>query len=184
MGNEKKRIKGRVQPGFAKTSSTDSESLHHIQRGMIKEVSEVAGYFKSSKTESGVIALFTGPSGSGKTRAAEALATEIGMGISRIDLSTVISKYIGETEKNLDRIFETAKAKAGILLFDEADALFGKRTEIRDAHDRFANTVINYLLQRIENFSGIVILTTNNKKNLDEVFLRRIRFVVEFPTKK
>jgi SpoVK/Ycf46/Vps4 family AAA+-type ATPase len=129
----------------------------------------------------GLTALFSGPSGTGKTLAAEVLASELGLDLYRIDLSQVVSKYIGETEKNLGRVFEGADAGAAVLLFDEADALFGKRSEVRDSHDRFANIEIGYLLQKMEDYRGIAVLTTNMKDALDEAFLRRLRFIVEFP---
>ena len=129
----------------------------------------------------GISALFSGPSGTGKTMAAEVLAGELRLDLYRIDLSAVVSKYIGETEKNLRRIFDAAEAGGAILLFDEADALFGKRSEVRDSHDRYANVEISYLLQRMESYRGLAMLTTNMKNALDPAFLRRIRFVVQFP---
>lgn len=129
----------------------------------------------------GVAALFHGPSGTGKTLAAEVLAKELGLDLFRIDLASIVSKYIGETEKNLRRIFDAAERCGAVLLFDEADALFGKRTEVKDSHDRYANIEVGYLLQRMESYRGIAILTTNMKEAFDPAFLRRIRFVVEFP---
>jgi AAA+ superfamily predicted ATPase len=129
----------------------------------------------------GAAALFAGESGTGKTYAAEAIASAAGLDLYRIDLASVVSKYIGETEKNLSRLFEAAETSGAILLFDEADALFGKRSEVRDSHDRFANIEIAYLLQRIETYRGLVILTTNMKSALDRAFLRRIRYVIQFP---
>ena len=129
----------------------------------------------------GISALFTGASGTGKTLAAEVLAQELRLDLYRIDLSQVVSKYIGETEKNLRRVFEAAEAGGAILLFDEADALFGKRSEVRDSHDRYANIEVSYLLQRMEAYRGLAILTTNLKNAIDSAFLRRIRFVVQFP---
>ncbi|HWT23867.1 MAG TPA: ATP-binding protein [Solirubrobacteraceae bacterium] len=129
----------------------------------------------------GITAMFAGDSGTGKTLAAEVLACELGLDLFRIDLSSVVSKYIGETEKNLRRVFEAAEQGSAVLLFDEADALFGKRTEVRDSHDRFANIEVSYLLQRMEAYRGLAILTTNQREALDTAFLRRIRFVVEFP---
>jgi hypothetical protein len=131
--------------------------------------------------EGGLAALFAGPPGTGKTMAAEALAEALALPLYRIDLSQVVNKYIGETEKNLCRLFDAADSADVILFFDEADALFGKRTEVRDAHDRYANLEISYLLERMERFKGLAILATNRKKDLDEAFLRRLRFVVEFP---
>ena len=124
-------------------------------------------------------ALFTGPSGSGKTTAAEALARMLDL--YRIDLSAVVSKYIGETEKQLDRLFDAAEGGASLLLFDESDALFGKRTEVHDSHDRYANQEISFLLQKLETYRGLAVLTSNRSDALDGAFLRRFRYVVEFP---
>ncbi|MEQ9485816.1 ATP-binding protein [Coleofasciculus sp. F4-SAH-05] len=129
----------------------------------------------------GVSALFSGPSGTGKTMAAEVLAKELRIDVYRIDLSAVVSKYIGETEKNLRRIFDAAETGGVILLFDEADALFGKRTQVKDSHDRHANVEVSYLLQRMEAYQGLAILTTNLLESLDQAFLRRINFSVKFP---
>ncbi len=129
----------------------------------------------------GTAALFCGPSGTGKTLAAEILANELSLDLFHIDLSQVVSKYIGETEKNLRTIFDAAEDTGAILLFDEADALFGKRSEVRDSHDRYANIEVSYLLQRMEAYRGLAILTTNQRASLDGAFLRRIRFVVQFP---
>jgi ATP-dependent 26S proteasome regulatory subunit len=129
----------------------------------------------------GISALFAGPSGTGKTMAAEVLASDLRLDLYRIDLSAVVSKYIGETEKNLRRVFDAAEEGGAILLFDEADALFGKRSEVKDSHDRYANIEVSYLLQRMEAYRGLAILTTNQKGALDPSFLRRIRFVVQFP---
>ena len=128
----------------------------------------------------GVNALFAGPSGTGKTLAAEIVACELGLDLFRIDLSAVVSKYIGETEKNLDRVFAAATNANAVLFFDEAEALFGKRSEVKDAHDRYANIEIAYLLQKIEQFDGLAILATNLKQNLDEAFTRRLTFCVNF----
>jgi len=130
---------------------------------------------------SGLSVLFSGPSGTGKTMAAGVMARELQLDLYKIDLSSVVSKYIGETEKNLSRIFTEAETCNGILFFDEADALFGKRSEVSDAHDRYANIETSYLLQRMEEYEGIVILATNFRKNMDEAFTRRIRYIVEFP---
>lgn len=129
----------------------------------------------------GLSVLFSGPSGTGKTMAAEILARELGLDLYKIDLSNVVSKYIGETEKNLSRVFAEAETANAILFFDEADALFGKRSEVRDAHDRHANIETGYLLQRMEEYEGLVILATNLSKNMDEAFMRRLHFTVEFP---
>ncbi len=129
----------------------------------------------------GISALFAGSSGTGKTMAAEVLANDLSLDLYRIDLSSVVSKYIGETEKNLRRVFDAAEDGGAILFFDEADALFGKRSEVKDSHDRYANIEINYLLQRMESYRGLAVLATNRKGDLDPAFLRRVRFVVNFP---
>jgi hypothetical protein len=129
----------------------------------------------------GLSVLFSGPPGTGKTMAAEVVAHDLGLDLYKVDLSAVVSKYIGETEKNLARIFTEAETSNAILFFDEADALFGKRTEVSHAHDRFANIETSYLLQKMEEYEGIVVLATNLRQNLDEAFTRRIRFIVEFP---
>jgi winged helix domain-containing protein/ATPase family protein associated with various cellular activities (AAA) len=129
----------------------------------------------------GLTALFAGPSGTGKTMAAEVLARELGLDLYTVDLATVVDKYVGETEKNLDRIFAEAERVNGVILFDEADALFGKRSEVSDAHDRYANVEVAYLLQRMELFDGIAILATNLRSNLDEAFTRRLDALVDFP---
>ena len=129
----------------------------------------------------GAVALFAGPSGTGKTMAAGVVARALALDLYRIDLSGVVSKYIGETERNLERIFAAAERSSAVLFFDEADALFGKRSEVQDAHDRYANIEVSYLLQRIEQFDGVAILASNLKQNLDEAFLRRIDLVIDFP---
>jgi ATPase family associated with various cellular activities (AAA)/Winged helix domain, variant len=139
------------------------------------------GFATSGARGLGITALFAGPSGTGKTMAAEVLAQELQLDLFRIDLSQVVSKYIGETEKNLRRVFDAAEAGGAVLLFDEADALFGKRSEVRDSHDRYANIEVSYLLQRMEAYRGLAILTTNRRDALDPAFLRRLRFVVQFP---
>lgn len=129
----------------------------------------------------GTCVLFSGPSGTGKTMAAGILANDLGLDLYRIDLSGVVSKYIGETEKNLRRVFDEGEKSQAILFFDEADALFGKRSEVKDSHDRYANIEINYLLQRMENYTGASILATNMRSSLDTAFMRRLRYIVEFP---
>lgn len=139
------------------------------------------GFADKSARGLGIAALFSGTSGTGKTMAAEILAHDLRLDLYRIDLARLVSKYIGETEKNLARVFDAAEAGGAVLLFDEADALFGKRSEVRDSHDRYANIEVSYLLQRIETYRGLSILTTNMKQALDPAFLRRIRFVVALP---
>lgn len=145
------------------------------------KVCEDWGFGEQSSRGLGLSALFSGPSGTGKTLAAEILANELQLDLFRIDLSAVVSKYIGETEKNLRRVFDAAEEGGAVLLFDEADAIFGKRSEVKDSHDRYANVEVSYLLQRMEAYRGLAILTTNMKDALDPAFLRRLRFVVPFP---
>ncbi len=132
-------------------------------------------------SSAGVTALFAGPPGTGKTMAAEVISRELGLDLYKIDLSSIISKYIGETEKNLEKIFTEAESSNAILFFDEADAIFGKRSEVKDSHDRYANIEISYLLQRMEAYDGVTILATNLRANLDEAFTRRLQFVIDFP---
>jgi len=139
------------------------------------------GFGRKLSNGKGVVSLFAGQSGTGKTMSAGVIAAELGLDLYKIDLSGVVSKYIGETEKNLGAIFRDASLSNAILFFDEADALFGKRSEVRDAHDRYANIETAYLLQQIEEYAGPVVLSTNLKANLDEAFLRRMHFVVDFP---
>ena len=153
-------------------------AMHVRQR---RQVYENWGFAGKATRGLGISALFVGISGVGKTMAAEVLAGELQLDLYRIDLSAVVSKYIGETEKNLRRIFDAAEEGGAILLFDEADALFGKRSEVKDSHDRYANIEVSYLLQRMEAYQGLAILTTNMKDVLDTAFLRRIRFIVQFP---
>jgi hypothetical protein len=139
------------------------------------------GVGRKLSSSRGVTMLFSGPPGTGKTMAAEVIAGELGLDLFKIDLSTIVSKYIGETEKNLEHIFSEAETSNAILFFDEADALFGKRSEVRDSHDRYANIEISYLLQRMEAYDGVTILATNLRSNLDESFTRRLQFAVDFP---
>jgi SpoVK/Ycf46/Vps4 family AAA+-type ATPase len=129
-----------------------------------------------------VSSLFSGPPGTGKTMVATLIAKELGLELFRVDLSRVVSKWVGETEKNLGRAFDEAANSQAVLLFDEADALFAKRTEVKSSNDRYANLEVNYLLQRLESFDGIVILTTNHGTSVDDAFKRRLRFRIEFPT--
>ena len=139
------------------------------------------GFEKKLSLGKGLNVLFSGPSGTGKTMAAEILAREIKLDLYKIDLSSIVSKYIGETEKNLNKIFKEAETSNSILFFDEADALFGKRSEVKDAHDRYANIETAYLLQKMEEHEGTVILASNFRKNMDDAFLRRLHFTIEFP---
>lgn len=151
----------------------------HVRRRTT--VYEEWGFARKLSRGLGISALFSGSSGTGKTMAAEVVANELKLDLYRIDLSSVVSKFIGETEKNLRRVFDAAEGGGVILLFDEADALFGKRSEVKDSHDRYANMEVSYLLQRMEAYRGLAILTTNMKSALDDAFMRRIRFMVNFP---
>lgn len=162
----------------------DQLALLHELAATVRQRAKVLeqwGLGKKLAASAGVSALFAGPPGTGKTMAAEVIAGVLGLDLYKIDLSTVVSKYIGETEKNLERIFSEATSSNAILFFDEADALFGKRSEVKDAHDRFANIEISYLLQRMERYDGVAILATNLRANLDEAFTRRLHFIVAFP---
>jgi ATPase family associated with various cellular activities (AAA)/Winged helix domain, variant len=155
------------------------EIVAHVRRRAT--VYETWGFEKVLRRGLGVTALFAGGSGTGKTLAAEVVAGELGLDLFVIDLSQIVNKYIGETEKNLRKVFDAAERGGAVLLFDEADALFGKRSEVKDSHDRYANIEVSYLLMRMESYRGLAILTTNMRKALDSAFLRRLRFVVEFP---
>jgi SpoVK/Ycf46/Vps4 family AAA+-type ATPase len=169
----------------------DDLVLAEGEKAMLREIAthvahrttvyETWGFSGTSSRGLGISALFAGASGTGKTMAAEVLASTLRLDLYRIDLSGVVSKYIGETEKNLRRVFDAADEGGAILFFDEADALFGKRSEVKDSHDRYANIEINYLLQRMESYRGLAVLATNMKGALDPAFLRRIRFVINFP---
>ena len=160
----------------------DAALLRQIadQVGQRSKVYQDWGFDQKMSRGFGISALFAGESGTGKTMAAEVIANHLRLSLYRIDLSAVVSKYIGETEKNLRRLFDAAEDGGAILFFDEADALFGKRSEVKDSHDRYANIEVNYLLQRMESFGGLAILATNMKSALDPAFLRRLRFVVNF----
>jgi hypothetical protein len=155
------------------------EIATHVRQRL--KVYEEWGFATKGTRGLGISVLFAGASGTGKTMAGEVLANELRLDLYRIDLSQVVSKYIGETEKNLKRVFDAAEGGGAILLFDEADAIFGKRSEVKDSHDRYANLEVSYLLQRMEAYRGLAVLTTNMKGALDTAFLRRIRFVVQFP---
>jgi len=155
-----------------------SQVASHVRNRL--KVCENWGFARKSTRGMGLSTLFAGESGTGKTMAAEVLANELHLDLYRIDLSSVVSKYIGETEKNLRKVFDAAEDSGAILLFDEADALFGKRSEVKDSHDRHANIEVSYLLQRMESYTGLAILTTNLKTSLDTAFQRRLRFVVQF----
>jgi hypothetical protein len=180
-------LAARLPPGFAWEDLVVPER----QRELLQSISAYLrhrdrvlsdwGYEKAVARTQGLKVLFAGESGTGKTMAAQVLAAELGLEIFRVDLATIVSKYIGETEKNLDRIFGAAEGSNAILFFDEADALFGKRSEVSDSHDRYANIEVAYLLQKMEGYAGAVILATNFRRNIDDAFVRRLDFVIDFP---
>ena len=159
----------------------DEPSISWRDTGLPRETLTRLKKIHRAAGDHGLNVLFTGASGTGKTMAAEAFATALKIPLFRVDLGSVVSKYIGETEKNLDRVFEAAEQEDVVLFFDEADSLFGKRTEVSDARDRFANTEAGFLLERMEQHDGLVILATNLRRNLDEDFLSRLAHVVAFP---
>jgi SpoVK/Ycf46/Vps4 family AAA+-type ATPase len=169
----------------------DDIVLPEEERGLLRQIAAQVGsrsrvydewgFRQRMNRGLGISALFAGESGTGKTMAAEVIANDLKLHLYRIDLSAVVNKYIGETEKNLRRVFDAAEDSGAILFFDEADALFGKRSEVKDSHDRYANIEINYLLQRMEAYRGLAILATNMKSALDQAFMRRLRFIVNFP---
>ncbi len=176
----------RVEPRFSLAElvlpPAQARAVHDIVRAM-GALTEVYYGWGAARAwnESGLSVLFAGGPGTGKTMAAEAISAELELPMYRVDLSQVVNKYIGETEKNLKHIFDAADQSDVVLFFDEADALFGKRTEVKDAQDRFANIEVSYMLERIERFKGLAILSTNRRKDLDEAFTRRLRYIVEFP---
>lgn len=159
-------------------SSLQDLLRHARHRALVHEQWQVTG---ASRHGTGVTALFTGPSGTGKSLAAEVIAAELDVDLYRVDLSQVVSKYIGETEKNLRRVFDAAERGGAVLVIDEADALFGQRSEVKDSHDRYANIEVSYLLQRMESYRGLAVLTTNLRSNIDDAFVRRLGFIVTFP---
>lgn len=164
-------------------SSSSMDQLHEICAQVVhrRQVLDSWGFGRTLSLGKGLSALFAGPSGTGKTTAAEIIANELQQDLYKIDLSRVVSKYIGETEKNLEQVFRAAKRSNAILFFDEADALWGKRSEVKDSHDRYANLEIAYLLQKMDEYEGVAILATNLRKNMDDAFIRRLQFIVEFP---
>ena len=176
----------RIEPAATWDDLVLPEAARHTLREIAAHVRQRTlvyqqwGFASKGGRGLGISALFAGSSGTGKTMSAEVLAGELQLDLYRIDLSSVVSKYIGETEKNLRRVFDAAEGGATILLFDEADAIFGKRSDVKDSHDRYANMEVSYLLQRMESYQGLAILTTNLKDSLDTAFLRRIRFVVKY----
>jgi hypothetical protein len=177
----------RIEPA----ATWDDLILPEADKGLLRELAaqvaqrsqvyEAWGFGEKVTRGLGISALFAGPSGTGKTMSAEVLANALQLDLYRIDLAGVVSKYIGETEKNLRRVFDAAEDSGAILFFDEADALFGKRSEVKDSHDRYANIEVSYLLQRVESYRGLAVLATNLKASVDTAFLRRIRFVINFP---
>jgi SpoVK/Ycf46/Vps4 family AAA+-type ATPase len=180
-----KRVKGATHKG-----SSDLEGMvRHIKpaatweqlacsQGTLTKLRNICRDFTPGKS---YICLFSGPSGTGKTLTSELIAKELHLDLLRIDLSAVVSKYIGETEKNLDRLFNAAHECNAVLFFDETDALFGEHSEVKDSHDRYGNIEINYLLQRIQAYHGLAILATNKKHAVDAAFQRRFRHIIEFP---
>ncbi len=186
LDSDLSELASRVTPRF----NDEELILPHKQRLQFQEIvkamqslTEVHYVWGTAKVwnEGGISVLFAGPPGTGKTMGAEILALKLDLPIYRIDLSQVVNKYIGETEKNLKRVFDAADQSDMVLFFDEADSLFGRRTEVSDAHDRYANLEISYLLERMERFKGLAILATNRKKDLDDAFLRRLRYIIDFP---
>jgi AAA+ superfamily predicted ATPase len=177
----------RIEPVFELSQVVLPDDQHRQLREIVDQVRNAEtvldrwGFSGQMPYGRGVAALFSGPSGTGKTMAAQAIARTLGAELYHVDLARVVSKYIGETEKNLDAVFSEAERGFAVLLFDEADALFGKRSEVKDAHDRHANIEVAYLLQRVESFAGLAIMTTNFRRNIDQAFLRRFRFALEFP---
>lgn len=181
------KLAQRIEP----LATWDDLVLPEMQKAILKEIAVHVkhrqkvyhewGFAGKSTRGLGISAMFSGESGTGKTMASEVLANGLKLDLYRIDLSQIVNKYIGETEKNLKKVFEAAEGSGAILLFDEADALFGKRSEVKDSHDRYSNIEVSYLLQKMEEYRGLAILTTNMKTALDRAFLRRIRFVVQFP---
>jgi hypothetical protein len=182
---------GELAVRLAPTYTWDDLVLAEHQRKLLHSISAYLrhrdrvlsewGYERTVARSQGLKVLFAGESGTGKTMAAQVLANDLGLELFRVDLATVVSKWIGETEKNLDRIFDAAEGSNAILFFDEADALFGKRSEVSDSHDRYANVEVSYLLQKMEGYAGAVILATNLKQNLDTAFQRRLDFAIDFP---
>jgi ATPase family associated with various cellular activities (AAA) len=176
----------RIEPKATWDDLVVSEDTGRMLRAIVAQVAlrnvvyETWGFAERMNRGLGISALFAGESGTGKTMAAEVMANDLRLSLYRIDLSQVVSKFIGETEKNLQRVFDLMEGGGSILFFDEADALFGKRSEVRDSHDRYANIEVNYLLQRMESYTGVAILATNMKNALDTAFVRRLRFIVPF----
>jgi len=163
------------------TAAPQENPLSQTQRSTLREISEADRARRRSKRSTGISVLFAGAEHGEGTAAAQVLAKELGRDVYHVDLNKIVSKYIGETEKNLRQVFATAATRHAILFFDESDALFGKRTEVKDSHDRYANQEINYLLQQIETYGGITIIAVKRKESIDPAFQRRLRFIIEFP---
>lgn len=161
-------------------SSKQAEMFRRIAWGTRQRVLSAGTRKLASSSFSGIVALFSGSSGTGKTMAAEVIARELRTSLYRVNLNQVVSKYIGETEKNLARVFESAQKKGAVLLFDEADALFGKRSEVKDSHDRYANIEVNYLLAKMDAYHGLVILSSNHKIAIDPTVMCRVKYLLEF----
>lgn len=180
-----------IYPHLAILDTEQSWKELALDKEATTQIGEIKNWLKQSpaininrrlikKIKPGFRALFYGPPGTGKTSTAALIGKELNKEVYKIDLSQVVSKYIGETEKNLDLVFASANGKGWILFFDEADALFGKRTDVKDSHDRYANQEVSYLLQRMEDYNGLVILATNMKSNIDDAFTRRFNAVIRF----
>jgi SpoVK/Ycf46/Vps4 family AAA+-type ATPase len=182
MGKYAQRVIPRFSSGKELILSKKQQLQFTEILNAMKSLTHVHYEWNTSKAwnEAGISVLFAGPSGTGKTMAAEILSGELGLPMFRIDLSQVVNKYIGETEKNLKKIFDKAEICDMILFFDEAESFFGRRVETKDAHDRYANLEVNYLLERMERYKGLAILATNRIKEIDEAFLRRIRYTIVF----
>lgn len=173
-------------PGKQKTSKLPETIRKQLSEIVIeaqksKSFTKVGGDSKLTKNKKGMVVLFSGSSGTGKTMAANVLANNLELDLFRVDLSMVVNKYIGETEKNLEKIFGAGEQSRVILFFDEADALFGKRTEVKDSHDRFSKIDTSHIFERIEEYKGLAILATNIKENIDPTFMRRIQHILDFP---
>jgi len=166
------------------SARTQDSALSQTQQSTLKEIILARREKRRLKQTAGIGVLFVGAQEKQQTAAAQMLARELGRDLYRVDLSKIVSKYIGETEKNLRQVFAAAQVSDSILFFDEADALFGKRSEVKDSHDRYANIEINYLLQQIEKYDGIVILSNKRKEAIDPAFLRRLRFVLDFQSSR
>jgi SpoVK/Ycf46/Vps4 family AAA+-type ATPase len=178
---------GRYVAGVSKAipkATRNDLGFSNYKLGLLGQIVKHAESIRTLRAKSGrgTTALLVGAEGTGKTLAAEVIANELGSHLYRVDLSKIVSKYIGETEKNIDRVFDAAEKSAAVLYFDEADALFGKRSDVKDAHDRYANLEVSYLLKRMRAHNGVVLLATNLKQDIDAAFLRRLRFVINFPS--